>query len=337
MKHQFFSLYSNCIPVSGLSQAIIYDLQFHRYKIIPKLLHTVLNIKGKTVYETKKEFHNKYDLGIDQYYTKLADEGFGFFTNEPEYFPEIELSFAFPGIISNAIIDIDIESNFDFSRIFNELQICGCDTVQLRFYFSVKLMDLNLILTHLVDSSIKSVEILVPFSSEFTKNNINEFVDLNKRIRKIIFHKWDVNQNQYHIDDVILFFLPNEIDYINDCGYIEKSEFVTNFRFFTEALHFNTCLHKKVSINTKGEIMNCPSLNIKFGNIDSASILNVVKSKKFQQLWHINKDKVHICKHCEYRYMCSDCRAFRSSESIYSKPSKCTYNPHKRNNSINFQ
>jgi len=41
-----------------------------------------------------------------------------------------------------------------------------------------------------------------------------------------------------------------------------------------------------------------------------------------------NKDKIDVCKDCEYRYACLDCRCFRMNEDIYSKPKKCKYNPY---------
>ena len=34
---------------------------------------------------------------------------------------------------------------------------------------------------------------------------------------------------------------------------------------------------------------------------------------------------IDICKDCELRYACSDCRAYRVAESMVSKPLKCSY------------
>lgn len=43
----------------------------------------------------------------------------------------------------------------------------------------------------------------------------------------------------------------------------------------------------------------------------------------------ITKDKVSVCKDCEFRYICTDCRAFVSSpDDPYSKPAKCSYDPY---------
>jgi len=44
---------------------------------------------------------------------------------------------------------------------------------------------------------------------------------------------------------------------------------------------------------------------------------------------HINhiEDQIETCKICEYRYICSDCRAFTINNDLYQKPLKCNYNP----------
>ena len=66
-----------------------------------------------------------------------------------------------------------------------------------------------------------------------------------------------------------------------------------------------------------------------YGSIQDTEINQVLEDGKIQDLWKINKDEIHICKDCEYRYCCTDCRVFiDDSEDIYSRPSKCKYNPY---------
>ena len=59
------------------------------------------------------------------------------------------------------------------------------------------------------------------------------------------------------------------------------------------------------------------------------SIRDVFTNDEFRTLWSITKDIISICKDCEFRYNCSDCRAFISDKNnIQSKPLKCGYNPY---------
>ncbi|OQX76097.1 MAG: grasp-with-spasm system SPASM domain peptide maturase [Bacteroidetes bacterium 4484_276] len=327
MNDQYFSLFSNCVPILGRNRAIIYDLQFQRYKLIPKLLFHVLLIRGLTVGEVKKKHENKYDKGIENFFEKLVNEQFGFYMNGSESFPEIKLDWNYPGLISNAIIDIDTIVNLDFHKIFRELQACNCNTVQLRFNFAPSLTLVYSILELLENSKIKGVEIFAPFSNEFSFEKIDALTKKNKRVRRILFHDFNSNHEIYNIDDVVINFTTNKINYIKDCGYISIADFYPNMIFFTEAFKFNTCLNRKVAINCNGEIMNCPSMNKIYGNIRSCSIERVVKTKEFQSYWSIKKDEIATCNICEFRYMCSDCRAFTVDKSLYGKPSKCTYTP----------
>lgn len=81
-------------------------------------------------------------------------------------------------------------------------------------------------------------------------------------------------------------------------------------------------------IDRYGNIKNCPSIKNEYGNIKSDSIKEVIKNDLFTKYWNINKDQITTCKVCEFRYNCTDCRAFiEDSNDIYSKPSKCSYNP----------
>jgi radical SAM protein with 4Fe4S-binding SPASM domain len=67
-----------------------------------------------------------------------------------------------------------------------------------------------------------------------------------------------------------------------------------------------------------------------FGNINESSLTEVLdyKEEEVHKYWNITKDQIEVCKDCEFRYICTDCRAFRESDNIYSKPLKCNYNPY---------
>ena len=60
-----------------------------------------------------------------------------------------------------------------------------------------------------------------------------------------------------------------------------------------------------------------------------ATLKEALEKSGFKDLWSIRKDDVEVCKDCEFRHVCLDCRAFRESpEHIYSKPLKCGYSPY---------
>jgi radical SAM protein with 4Fe4S-binding SPASM domain len=66
-----------------------------------------------------------------------------------------------------------------------------------------------------------------------------------------------------------------------------------------------------------------------YGNIATTSLQETLLQQNFKDLWYINKDQIKVCQDCEFRYLCTDCRAFITTpEDKFSKPSKCTYNPY---------
>jgi len=94
-------------------------------------------------------------------------------------------------------------------------------------------------------------------------------------------------------------------------------------------LHHNSCLNRTVSIDTKGNIKNCPSMTENFGNIRDTTLMEALEKPGFKKYWNITKDQIDVCKDCEYRYICTDCRAYtKDANSHFIKPAKCLYNPY---------
>ena len=57
--------------------------------------------------------------------------------------------------------------------------------------------------------------------------------------------------------------------------------------------------------------------------------LGVPKATFLILLKNIKKDQISVCKDCEFRYVCTDCRAYtQNSGDQYSKPLKCNYDPY---------
>lgn len=112
--------------------------------------------------------------------------------------------------------------------------------------------------------------------------------------------------------------------------YITDSKFVTNFKSYYANKYYNSCWNGNIAITSKGDIIPCIFArdnvvgNIKVNSIDEIKE-NIMKK------WRITKDKIDVCKDCEYRYCCYDCRPL--SESIeggkLKKYPRCTYNPYK--------
>ncbi len=75
-------------------------------------------------------------------------------------------------------------------------------------------------------------------------------------------------------------------------------------------------------------------MSTNYGNLNSNNLEEVLTKSDFKRYWNINKDHINICKDCEFRYICTDCRAYTEETHVnkegldISKPLKCGYNPY---------
>ena len=66
-----------------------------------------------------------------------------------------------------------------------------------------------------------------------------------------------------------------------------------------------------------------------YGNIRDTTLHEAIEKQGFKDLWYIHKDQIEVCKDCEFRHICTDCRAYiQDPNNIYSKPAKCSYDPY---------
>lgn len=113
--------------------------------------------------------------------------------------------------------------------------------------------------------------------------------------------------------------------------YITKPSFITNKRFFNNAIINNTCWSNKIAVTSKGELIPCVfERDLILGDLKKNTLKDIIKSVNYKFALGLNKDKIDICKDCEYRYACKDCRPLGKSNNgnIYAKYSRCTYNPY---------
>lgn len=325
------ALYSNCILVKGASRSVICDLQLQQLHYIPNSLYELLNEHlGKTIKEIKKSYGNKYDEVIDSYFQFLEEKECIFYTDFPEQFPPLNLEWDYPHKVSNAIIDYNYESKFDIVNILNQLGNLRCKNIQIRFFSSIKEEYIRLILEHLKQkqSIITSVEIYLKDSDWTNKENIIDTIFKFPRVSQCVIHSSDLNDIM-SIGNKHLVYTHQNINSEVHCGKISPQYFSINLKTFTESKSFNSCLNRKITVDKNGNIKNCPSMFLSYGNINETSLEDVINDSDFKKIWSINKDQIDICKDCEFRYVCTDCRAYvDNSKDKYSKPLKCGYNPY---------
>jgi len=116
--------------------------------------------------------------------------------------------------------------------------------------------------------------------------------------------------------------------------YIEKKYevrvFVTGSSFFAMAIFSQNDEQTKVDFRNYNR--EKPNRNVPFElpREIKNKIKSFLKKNNFKKYWNITKDQIETCKDCEFRYVCTDCRAYlKNPSSMFSKPLKCGYNPYK--------
>ena len=326
-----FQLFACCVPVRGARRSLLCDLQRQSFQFIPNGLYEILTEQaGKTIAEIKAVYDHEFDEEIDEYFAFLERHELGFWCRDPDRFPALDLTWETPERITNAILDVDEQSAHDLGKILGELDDLGCKALEVRCFHRATLHELRSILEAARCGRLRSIDLLAGFSPELTPEALVDLARDYRRVSSIVIHS--APETRTPAPDrtgMALRYRREAIDSPRCCGRIHPGYFAIDVETFAEAQKHNTCLNRKISVDARGEIRNCPSLPRSFGNIRETSLHSALAQRDFAALWSINKDQIAVCKDCEFRYVCTDCRAYlQDAGDLYSKPSKCTYDPY---------
>lgn len=330
MSNHYIRLYANCIAVSGVSRAIICDLQNHIIHEIPFQFKDVFNGSKLKLLDFFLDSDTQLQRSEkDNFIQFLLKKDLAFYCSESEVdnFPEISLKWDFPSFITNCILDAKSELWYFCQELIQQLETLCCYFVEIRYFETPNLVHLQKVVELINLSSLKSCDLILKSSND--KTYISDLIGIvnNSKISFVVLHS-SLNNNLIQDDNCRIIEIKEEVKDHSHCGVINPMYFSVNTQMFSEAQQFNTCLNRKISVDYNGEIKNCPSMSIAYGNIKNLTLEDVYKMDGFKSVWRINKDQIEVCKQCEYRYICTDCRAYLEDPlNIYSKPLKCGYNP----------
>ena len=98
-----------------------------------------------------------------------------------------------------------------------------------------------------------------------------------------------------------------------------------NYKLFERISHGHNCFGRRLYIATNLDVYPCVmERRISHGSLRNNSLKNILNSNIFE----MTKDHINVCKDCEFRYCCHDCRPDSLSNDVYAKPWYCTYNPY---------
>jgi SPASM domain peptide maturase of grasp-with-spasm system len=188
----------------------------------------------------------------------------------------------------------------------------------LEFFDEIDVVHLHSLNQYFKESPVQDIKFLLKYSSA-SLADVQDVIDKYARVSEVILYDAGCNE-KIDYKGSFIYLVKSENLTSKSCGVICPSNFAINIPHYTEAQKFNTCLNKKISVDEFGNIKNCPSQFTSYGNIIDTKLVDVVRNEQFKLLWKIKKDDISICKSCEFRYICTDCRVFiEDSDNIYSK------------------
>lgn len=338
MKNERFVLFSNCFLIKGYNRSIILDLQREDTYVIPNTMHDVITLLKND------ELDNILDLYDDEnskilleYLDYLEKNELGFYIekNELNLFTQLNTKFEIPNKISNSIIEISEFNNLIIENIIKQLDELNCKFTQIISYLELSKESLLSILKAFDNSNFRSIELILKYSEDYDNEFIQSLDQYNFRITSLIIHSSPF-EKEYGFLELSQFYIRYVKKHLLSfifCGNFSKDYFSANYYKVLESINHNSCLNKKISIDKEGNIKNCPSMPQSFGNIKDSTLEEALNHPDFKKYWNVNKDMIAVCKDCEFRHICTDCRAYTEQTHFevdidLSKPLKCGYNPY---------
>ena len=334
--NKYLSLFDDCKIVKGVRKSLIIDLSIGKLYYIPNSLEYIVNqFINKNYFDLINDFLLEEQLIINEYFEWLSSNGFIFWVdnkNEFKSFSNNFLSFDRPYRVENCILEIS--SKYDAINVFNQIIQINIPYLELRFYEPVSYKYVFNLIKRIKNSNIEGIDIIIKYLNDDEAEKYHEMIKSELRINNIIFTGSKKNENIEFFKG--LSFISHKTENIHSsihCGKINQKYYRVNKTLFFESLNHNSCLNKKLSIDKDGNIKNCPSMPQSFGNIKDTTLEEALNHPDFKKYWNVNKDMIAVCKDCEFRHICTDCRAYTErthfdGEIDLSKPLKCGYNPY---------
>nr|WP_262908298.1 grasp-with-spasm system SPASM domain peptide maturase [Chryseobacterium sp. X308] len=333
----FLKLFDSVKIVRGAKNAIIFDASTGFLQFIPIAFFDLLSNEHQNYFILKKQLDNDSLEVLEEYINFIIDNKLGVILNTKKELSTFQNTSEFketPTFVDYLILDINSSDVLDDVLL---QQICDLRIKYLQIRFSeLELNDIIKVirkLSLLNDSSINELSLVANYDLQLVTFIKENQYSISNKFLHFILHSSN-EQGSQTLEHVQLSIIKNRINIPLSCGLVDLKNINFNRNFYLEAKQYNSCLNKKISIDVNGNIKNCPSMPQSFGNIKDTTLENSLNHPEFKKYWNLTKDNIEVCKDCEFRYICTDCRAYTEQTSFNkegldtSKPLKCGYNPY---------
>lgn len=332
---QYLKIFANCFITRGVVRSLLVDGYRGLFDFIPNDLCDLLE-QAETcrLGELYAEYGPENALIIDEYLDFLLTKEYAFFITESEKdcFPALSTEWRFPGKVANAIIDLNAESHYDVANVLQQLDELQCIALQIRVFAAHSLDWLENLLQQCAGLSFENIHLFLPYDASLDEDRLLYLALAYQKIATIVVHSAPETRRVQHeaiIKLAGLLYIEMPITDESHCGVVLPDYFSVNLLHYTESLAANSCLNRKIAVDRLGNIKNCPSMVESYGHANEVPLKAALEAEGFKTKWGIKKEQIEVCKVCEFRHICTDCRAYLSEPTnVYSKPAKCGYDPY---------
>ncbi|MCV9930048.1 grasp-with-spasm system SPASM domain peptide maturase [Flavobacterium sp. LS1R49] len=330
MINKEFKLFSNCLTVKGLNRGVIIDVQRKTYHVFSnQIIDFVNEYSGEKIYNLFNDF-KEYKVILKKYMQYFLDNELAIITNDSSQFPAISHSFDRPYSIDTIILDMNLskESISDLLKLKVDDLGISCLKLVAEVFDEKKTIE---ILRLLETTKIKTIVIFIKYTKGI-ENKVLRFDSKFSRLVEIVF---------YNVDGLDLLkgwagkkfvYEKKSLNEILTMKVQNQDDFVLNLEAFNESLIYNSAYNRTIYIDENGNVKRYLGDKLSFGHIDYVDLNNVVENEGFSEFWKITKDKITICRDCEFRYICPDGSIpFKQKDTdlFFSTNLKCNYDPYK--------
>ena len=333
MSESYMLLRPQVITTTGYNRSLLIDLGKGSYFFIPNSLAEFIRENNKKkINAIFLEYPVDDRAVVQEYLDWLLTQGLAITCASTAFINNISkvaFNWDSPFEITNCILELST-ANFDyFGQIIKELAACRVPFLELRVFEHLDFELLYKALEIVQESDLKHVRLIVKYTGDLNIKKIRKAFQYFTILSSIDIFSAGLDKSFTIHDGTTAVNYRTEHLSNCSCGKFGINYFSPNMEFYSESRAYNSCLNRKVAIDANGAIKNCPSLSQSYGNIQTVSLTEVLAMKGFQDLWGLNKEKIKVCRDCEFRDICTDCRAYlQDPRDVFSKPLKCGYDPY---------
>jgi len=321
----YIKFYAHCIPVLGASSGCIYDLQRGCLYNVPNAILELLLKNQNTDVNSIIEKNKTQTIVLQKYLDFFLENELIFYTDEPKNFPPIELNYRLPFELDTVYLEIEELQKYKIS--FLETQVEGLGVTNIVFIANEIPKDFAFI-DRTFDifkfSRIQYISFILPFDKKLRKK-INSIHKNEFKIFETIFY----NAPKTRKTKSRVYYYTADLNCVLSRTVKDIADFHINRDLFILSNIGNPHYYRSAYIDNRGDLKNSKCSTLTYGNIFENNLADLIKDKQFRKVWYITKDKIEVCKDCQYRYICNDTRIPEyGSKGQYTHTSKCVYNPY---------